>query len=84
MTLSLTLPPDVEAKLRQRAAELQQSPDEYASRVLANAITAPTIDEVLAPVRKQVAESGMSDEELDSFFRGILQEVRAEKKAKSA
>jgi chorismate mutase len=52
--------------------------------VLANAITAPTIDEVLAPVRKQVAESGMSDEELDSFFRGILQEVRAEKNAKSA
>jgi hypothetical protein len=84
MTLSLTLPPDVEAKLRERAAELQQSPDEYTSRVLANAVTAPTIDEILAPVRKQVAESGMSDEELDSFFRGILQEVRAEKKAKSA
>jgi plasmid stability protein len=84
MTLTLTLPPDVEAKLRQRAAELQQSPDEYASRVLAQAVTARTVDEILAPFRKQVAESGMSDEELDAFYRQQLSAVRREKKAKSA
>jgi hypothetical protein len=38
----------------------------------------------MAPVRKQVAESGMSDEELDDFLRGELKAHRREKKAKSA
>ena len=84
MTLSLTLPPDVEAKLRKRAAELQQSPDDYASHVLAQAVNARTVDEILAPFRKQVADSGMSDEELDAFYREQLSAVRREKKAKSA
>ena len=34
--------------------------------------------------RKEVAESGMSDDELDAFFRGELEAHRREKKAKSA
>ena len=36
-------------------------------------------DELLAPFRKQVAESGMSDDELDDFFRAELEAVRREK-----
>ncbi len=84
MTLSLTLPPDVEAKLRQRAADLQQSPDDYAAQILSQAVNARTVDEILAPFRKQVAESGMSDEELDAFYREQLTAVRRERKAKSA
>jgi hypothetical protein len=34
---------------------------------------------LLAPARKQVAESGMSDAELDEFFRGVITEVRTAK-----
>jgi len=37
-----------------------------------------------APFRRQVDESGMTDEELDAFFRAELDEHRREKKAKSA
>ena len=55
-----------------------------ASDLIEHAIAQPSIDEVLAPFRKQVAESGMSDEELDAFFRNELEAHRRENKAKSA
>jgi hypothetical protein len=38
----------------------------------------------MAPVRKQFADSGMSDEKLDDFLRGELDAHRREKKAKSS
>jgi hypothetical protein len=79
MTLSLTLPPEVEAKLLQRAAESRQSPDDYASRVLVEAVGAPTVDELLAPARKQIADSGMSDAEFDHFFDDLREKVWREK-----
>jgi len=81
MTISISLTPEAESKLRQRAAVLGQDLGTVASDLLEQAITRPSVDELLAPARKQVAESGMSDEQLDGFFRGVLKEVRDEKKA---
>lgn len=72
------------AKLAEQAANSGQDISAVASDLIERAIARPTIDEVLAPFRKQVAESGMSDEELDAFFRGELEAHRREKKAKSA
>ena len=81
MTINISLTPEAESKLRQRAAVLGQDLVTIASDLLEQAITRPSVDELLAPARKQVAESGMSDEQLDGFFRGVLNEVRDEKKA---
>lgn len=81
MTISISLTPEAESKLRQRAAVLGQDLVTVASDLLEQAITRPSVDELLAPARKQVAESGMSDEQLDGFFRGVLNEVRDDKKA---
>ncbi len=80
MTLSLKISPDVEAKLRERAAASGEPVDVYASKVLAEAVTAPTIDELLAPVRQQVAASRMSEDELMDLGRELLQKTRQEKK----
>jgi len=79
MTLSVTLPPEIEAKLRERAAKNGQPLEVYASKILQEAITAPTIDELLAPVRKQVAESGMSEDELMALGQELLKKVRDER-----
>jgi hypothetical protein len=54
-----------------------------ASDLLEEAVRRPSVDELLAPVRRQVAESGMGDRALDDFLRGVLKEVRDEKKARS-
>lgn len=83
MTISISLTPEAETKLRQRAASLGQDLSIVASDLLEEAVRRPSVDELLAPARKQVAESGLADRALDDFFRGVLKEVRDEKKARS-
>lgn len=75
MTLSLTVPPEVEAKLRERAAASGEPVDVYASKILVDAVTTPSVEEVLALARKQVAESGMTDSELDEFLQSLREKV---------
>jgi pantoate kinase len=82
MTINISLTPEAETKLRQRAASLGQDLSIVASDLLEEAVRRPSVDELLAPARKQVAESGMSDQAVDSFFRDVLKEVRDEKRAK--
>jgi pyruvate carboxylase len=82
--VTLRLSAQASAKLAARAAESGQDVASCASELIEQAITRPSIDEIMAPFRKQVAESGMSDEELDDFHRDLLAKVRAEMKAKSA
>jgi plasmid stability protein len=84
MTLCLNVPPHIEAKLRERAAASGQSLDVYAASLLADALTAPTIDELLAPVRKDFINTGMSEQEIMELGRRELETLRSEKKAKSA
>jgi hypothetical protein len=38
-----------------------------------------SVDEALAPFRRQVEESGMSDEDVQSFFEDVRDEVWAER-----
>ena len=47
----------------------------YTARLLAETVKRPTVDEVLAPFRKQVAASGMSDQELDSFLEDVREKA---------
>ena len=79
MTISISLTPEAETKLRHRAARLGQDLSIVASDLLEEAVRRPSVDELLAPARKQVAESGMDDQALDDFFRDVLKEVRDEK-----
>lgn len=81
MTLSLNLPPDLESKLRERAAHSGQPVDVVAARLLSNAISSEAIDEILAPVRRQVAESAMTESQLMDFGRNLVEKVRRERSA---
>jgi len=82
MTISISLTPEAETKLRQRAASLGRDLSIVASDLLEEAVCRPSVDELLAPARKQVAESGMSDQAVDNLFRNALKEVRDEKRAR--
>ena len=44
--LNLTLPTDVERKLAERAAAAGQTPEALATRIIADAVTAPPLDEI--------------------------------------
>ena len=82
MTLSLELPASVEARLRERAAASGQPVEVYASRMLADAVSAPTIDEILAPVREDFAKSGMTEQQLMDLGRRELTALRKERQAR--
>ena len=47
----------------------------FAARLLNEALTTPKVDELLAPFRKQVEASGMTDAELDGFYQGLREDV---------
>jgi hypothetical protein len=64
MTLVVAVSPQIEAKLRQQAAAEGKDPGVYASKLLEQAVSRSSLDELLAPLHAQFAASGTSDEEL--------------------
>ena len=53
----LPLPPDTEETLRERAKANGEDVSSYAARLIQEALNTPSVDELLAPFRKQVEES---------------------------
>lgn len=84
MSISIPLSRDAEAKLRERAKAAGEDITSYAARVLDDALTTPSVDELLVPFRKQVEDSGMTDEKLDEFYEDLRGEVWDEHQAKRA
>lgn len=84
MTLNLDLSPDLEAKLRERAAAAGKDPETFAVHALAEKLRAPrTFAEILAPAHKAVDELGMSAAELDAFLEKAIAEARRERKQRA-
>ncbi len=85
MTLTIELPAEAESRLADAAKKSGKTLSEYATDVLVSVADVPaeTFDQILAPFRKEVAESGMSEAELDAFFGEVLDEVRAERRGKT-
>ncbi|HEX8521974.1 MAG TPA: hypothetical protein VF669_06935 [Tepidisphaeraceae bacterium] len=81
MAFSISISPEAEAKLRQRAASLGTSVETVASAMIEQAVSAQPLDEILAPYREQVRDSGMTDDQLDNFHRDVVSKVRADRKA---
>ena len=82
--LQIPVPPDTEETLRERAKANGEDVASYAARLIQEALTAPSVDELLAPFRMQVEESGIRDDELDRLGEELRQEVRQEKQARKA
>ena len=79
MTLTLTMPPETQQKLVERATRAGQNVESFACELLERGLKDdPTLDELLAPFRRQVAESGLSDSELTALFEESRDEVYCE------
>jgi hypothetical protein len=82
--LQVPLAPETEEALRERAKANGQDAATYAARLIQEALSAPSVDELLAPFRKQVEESGITDEELDQLGEELRHEVWQEHQARKA
>ncbi|MBK9164866.1 MAG: hypothetical protein IPM21_13360 [Acidobacteria bacterium] len=82
MSVVLELEPEVEEKLKKRASARGTGLNEYLVSVLKkHANISRTLDDVLAPARKNFADSGMTEDELAELVDREIKAVRAERKA---
>ncbi len=77
MTIRIDLPPDVEASVKTQAAKEGLPVEDYVTSLVEEGIkrrdridllAEKPFDEILAPFRRNVEDSGVSDEELDGLF----------------
>ncbi len=68
MTVVLELKPELEEAIKKKAAAAGSSVNGYLEELVRKEIH---LDEILAPVRKQFEDTGMTEDELDDFFSGI-------------
>lgn len=74
MTLEITLAPDEEARLRERAAAVGQDVRDFARAALVEKLETPTFAELLAPIHEATRKSGLTVEEIDA----VLDQARAD------
>lgn len=76
MEITISVAKEVESALAQKAAAQGCAVSEYVERLIERDVRqAQTFDEILAPFRQEVAESGMTDEELDALFHDARRKV---------
>jgi hypothetical protein len=77
MTITIDLKPEEERWLSERAARNGEDVVSLIHGLIAREIQGPatTLDEVLAPVRRQFEESGMTDEELARLVEEAREEI---------
>lgn len=72
MSITITIPAELESLILGRAKASGKPVEEVTLGLIAQSLqpqrTTLTFDEILAPFRKEVAESGITDEELDALF----------------
>ncbi len=91
MTVTVDLSPEIEAKIKTQAEKGGVKFEDYVKSLLEEAsirrerieaLAEKSIDEILAPFRQEVEESGMSDEEFDELIEEVREEVYQENLAK--
>ncbi|MBL8864214.1 MAG: hypothetical protein KF873_00620 [Gemmataceae bacterium] len=81
MSITIELSEASEKRLAECAARYGRTPEDFAAKVLDRELHARSLDEVLAPFRQEVAESGMTEEEFGDFIQEIREEIWKEKHA---
>lgn len=76
MALTIQLSEASERRLAERAAAAGTTPAEFVAGVVERELLrTQTLAELMAPVHRQVVESGMTEAEVDDFFQEVRQEV---------
>ena len=79
-TLTINLSKDVSVALENKAKLRGRDATEFVEDLVTKEVNCPSLDEILAPFRREVEESGITDEELDELFIEARKEVFKAKK----
>jgi hypothetical protein len=78
--LNIFLADAIEVRLLTEAESRGVSASEYAAQLIERVLSGPSVDEVLAGFRKQVSESGLSDEALDALMEESREDAWRERR----
>lgn len=82
MTLTIHVPKNIGAVLEEKAKNQGKDVSSYVEELIEKDIDRrKTLDEILAPIRKNFTESGMTEEDLDAFIESERQTMWEEKNA---
>jgi hypothetical protein len=84
MKLNISISPEAEARLRERASATGEPLEQVASRFVEEALRRPSLNELLAPLRAEFEASGMTDDELAELLERAKHEMRAVRRARRA
>lgn len=88
MVITVELPPEVESKIKTQISDTDFKAEVYVQTLIKEGferrgkiekMSEETLDEVLAPLRKNFADSGMTEEELDELVENERQAIWEEK-----
>lgn len=83
MTVTIALSPDVEAKLRARAAAAGKDVTVFVREAVEEKLAAaPNFRDIFAPLHEAFAQGHLPDAELDKLFGELRDEVWADKQSK--
>ena len=78
MTITIDVSPETLRRLQISATIKGKNVKSVVEQIVERSV--PTLDEAAAPFREAIAETGMSEAEVDDFFDEVLREVRTEKR----
>lgn len=90
MTITIELPPDVEESVLTQATKDGLPIGDYVTSLIKEGVrrraevdrlAALPFDELLAPVRREFKESGMTESELDALTEEVREEIWQEKRS---
>ena len=80
MEITISIPPDVQDRLRQRAVESGQDVAGYVETLIERDLSSSmSLRDLYAPVRRQIEQSGMSESELDALIEEAREEAYQER-----
>ena len=83
MTLNVTLTPEKEQRLRERAAAAGKEVSAFVSQLVEKFADPPTpLEQISGPIYQAFLESGMTDEELSEMLEKAKHEMRAERRTR--
>ena len=81
MVLSISIPPETEAKLKARAEAAGQDLPSYISRLIDQAVQTQSVEPLSGPIAKAFVDSRMTEDELVDLLEQEKHAMRAERRA---
>ncbi len=82
MNITITIPTELAPMVERAALKKGRDVVTYIQDLVAKDVAAPSLDEILAPVRAEFAASGMTEEEFDGLIEAERQAIWEEKHGK--